>query len=101
MRKSLLFCAAMGLIAPALVQAAEPTILPEFYTTKMSPDGSVILSQTDGENVIYNVKTGESKPFEFFYYGTGNCTTPDGNIIVGSTEMDQPVVMVNGEMLDL
>ena len=101
MRKSLLFCAAMGLIAPALVQAAEPTILTEFYTTKMSPDGSVILSQTDGENVIYNVKTGESKPFEFFYYGTGNCTTPDGNIIVGSTEMDQPVVMVNGEMLDL
>lgn len=102
MKKALLFPLAFGLAATAFAQTADPVVLPEFYSMRISPDGSVIVSQTDATVSIYDVKKGgDPIVFEYFDLGSGNCITTDGSVIVGSTDMDRPLIVKNGEMVDL
>lgn len=102
MKKTLLLSLTLGLTAPAFAQTEGPVVIPEFYSMRISSDGSVIVSQTDAIVGIYDVKKGgDPIVLDYFDLGSGNCITNDGSVIVGSTEMDRPVIVKNGEMLDL
>lgn len=100
MKKTLLLCMSFGLTAATFAQT-QPVVLPEFYSMKISPDGSVLVSEGFEGADIYNVKTGERTPLGEYRLGSGNCVSTDGSIIVATTEMDAPVIIKNGEEIDV
>lgn len=99
MKKSLLFSLSFGLAASAIAQS--PIVLPEFYSQKISPDGTIIISEGYEDTESYNVVTGERKSLFGYRAGTGNCLSADGTIIVMATEDDSPVIIKNGQELDM
>ncbi|MDE7414624.1 MAG: hypothetical protein K2N05_12665 [Muribaculaceae bacterium] len=103
MKKTLLFSALLAAGIPMFAQTADPVIVPEFYSSKISPDGKIIASYIYDQVAIYNVDTKEITRFEDveMSMGNGNCITKDGRIIVGFTPMDQPVVIVDGVLKDV
>lgn len=79
----------------------EPVTLPNFYSSKIAANGAIIVSEGFDSNEMYEVATGKTTDLGYFKLGQGNCVTTDGSIIVGSTEMDQPIMFVNGREADI
>lgn len=100
MKKQLLFSLGCAVAATAMA-ATDPVVLPEFYSMKISADGSVIVSEGYESVDLYYVATGERIVLPAYRLGSGNCVSADGSIVVGATESDQPVMLKNGEEVDL
>ncbi|MDE5869808.1 MAG: hypothetical protein K2H18_06210 [Muribaculaceae bacterium] len=97
MKKVLLFGLGVTALLPVIADVAAPERLKEFYSRKISADGSVIYSEMMEEVQMYRLADKEIVSIGNFMVGNGNCVTKDGSIIVGGTEMDTPVMVVNGE----
>lgn len=99
MKKTLLF-AALGCVAAGMASAAEPVILPEFYSITISPDGRWLISDgSTGSLIIYDVTTGQGYEYPEVTQGNGNCITNSGTLVGSSGETG--VVIRNGEMVYL
>ncbi|MDE6301379.1 MAG: hypothetical protein K2M19_06650 [Muribaculaceae bacterium] len=102
MKNFFLLCISLGTALSTVAEVKSPEMIPEFYSTKISADGSVILSQVFDAITLYNTATNEVVDFETsFLLGNGNCITADGTIVVGGTESITPIMVVNGEIKDL
>ncbi|MDE5790519.1 MAG: hypothetical protein K2H96_04750 [Muribaculaceae bacterium] len=101
MKKILLLGVAMGFSSVPYAQNLTPQIIPEFYSSKISANGAVILSQTDEYVMECDAATGNVELLDMFDLGAGNCISADGSVIVGSTLEDAPVIWKNGEMMNL
>lgn len=97
MKKELLFGFGLTVLVPAFAEVAEPVRVPEFYSRKISADGTVIYSETLEEVHMYKLADKEVVTLGNFQVGNGNCVTSDGGIMVGGTEMGEAIMVVNGE----
>lgn len=100
MKNLLLFLAVAT--APAVTYAGEnttqPEVIPDFYALKMSNDGKIFISETDGETMaVYNRETNDYKEYSLCSRGLGNAISDNG-IIVGSTLEDKPVIIIDGKL---
>lgn len=101
MKKVLLLGTGLLAAITAVAQAPVTTVLDDFYSTKISPDGSVIASQLEESCSIYFTKTKNRIDTEFFYLGNGNCFSENGSILVGADQDLNPYYFYNGEKQDL
>jgi hypothetical protein len=99
--RNLLLIAALStqLIAFAQTDSPQPEIIPDFYGLKMSNDGNIMISETDGETMaVYNRLTDDYQEYSLCSRGLGNSIADDGTI-VGSTLEDKPFIITDGEMV--
>ena len=90
MKKTLLTLALVA--ASATVFAQEGLyIFPEFYFDKMSPDGKVLATQTEGTVYMYTAENDQYYGYDasddavtrFYAIGVGNCISNEGTIVGG------------------
>ena len=103
MKKTLL---TLALLAGAATAFAEEGLYihPEFYFDKMSPDGKVLATQTQGTVYVYDGETDEYFEYvasedavtEYYAIGIGNCISNNG-IIVGSVNDATSAYWKDGE----
>ncbi|MDE6259110.1 MAG: hypothetical protein K2M53_12110, partial [Muribaculaceae bacterium] len=106
MKKFLLVAMAAGAMIPAYADGLNPDFMYNFFPTKISPDGKVIVSYTaegeSSESSLYYTETKETVILPMpVIVGNGNSVSNNGKYIVGSDENDFPVVLVDGEMMNL
>ena len=106
MKKILLVAMAAGAMIPAYADGLNPDFMYNFFPTKISPDGKVIVSYTaegeSSESSLYYTETKETVILPMpVIVGNGNSVSNNGKYIVGSDENDFPVVLVDGEMMNL
>lgn len=100
MKKQLLLAVGLGLTLPVMAETAH-SVIPEFFSQKISADGSTIYSMTYDEAMMYKLADGKVVTLPEFRLGNGNCVTNDGRIVVGGTDLDAPVFLVDGKEVDL
>lgn len=82
MKKGLLLLSA-ALATGALSLSAKNGVIDNFYTMKLSPDGTYLFGYNDSEALIRNLKTGQEWSYnpENYNEGNGNCWTADGMLV--------------------
>lgn len=96
MKKALLLGIA-ALASANFASAAEPVVLPEFYSMSISRDGTWLFSDDSTQQIIYNIATKKNYVFEEIAAGNGNVFAADGTM-VGSTYYDEPLIIRDGKM---
>ncbi len=98
MTKFFLISSAMMLSGAAMLQAAEPIVIDDFYSMEMSRNGKYMVSQIYELNTFYNIETGETIDMEDMSVGNGNAITGNG-IVVGSLQVsDLPAIFIDGKV---
>ncbi|MDE6484079.1 MAG: hypothetical protein K2L14_01625 [Duncaniella sp.] len=93
MKKSLLFIlAATAGVSAASAQFKTPVVYPESAIQRISADGHYAISEVLGTIKIYDLEAGTEVAYEvsedmmqYYSLGHGNCVTPDGGVILGSS----------------
>lgn len=100
MKKPLLYTLSFLSLGAMQLSAANPVMIPEFYSMKISADGKWIASDTGlGMTEVYNTShtPDDIEGYEGFNLGNGNSFAADGTL-VGSTESDVALIVKDGEM---
>lgn len=106
MKKSLLLCLAVASsISPVMAESKTPTIYPDAAILQVTDNGRYAISVANGTLTIFDLVDGTDITFapdeemiEYYTLGLGNCVTPDGSIILGSTNQNGDAAFyTNGE----
>lgn len=94
MKKTLLLCLTATLCGnAALAEIKTPEVYPGASFQRVSADGHYAYSEVNGTITIYDLVEGTTLEFaedgmngKVYLLGLGNCVTPDGGILLGSTD---------------